>query len=165
MSRLCESLNAAAPVWLERMWVVFWQSTILVAVVALLSVLLLRRSSPAIRYWVWQILALKLLVMPFWTYSVPLPKFVPQTIADVAVVSVPPANVAEDPSETVRATVDGQTPATAATRDTAGELGPNISTRLSWQAWLLVAWGGIVLGQVIRLGLQRRRLLRFLRNA
>src|SRR5262245_17822175 len=36
---------------------------------------LLRRSAPALRYWCWQIVALKLLLMPSWIVAIPLPGF------------------------------------------------------------------------------------------
>src|SRR5262249_60524671 len=52
---------------------VLWQSALLAGLVA--GVCLLRRASPAVRYWCWQILALKLLVMPLWTLALPLPGF------------------------------------------------------------------------------------------
>ena len=43
--------------------------------VATLIAWLLRRSSPVVRYWLWQIVAIKLLLMPFWTFAIPLPSW------------------------------------------------------------------------------------------
>ena len=56
------------------MWAVVWQFALLVAVATLIA-WLLRRSSPVVRYWLWQIVAIKLLLMPFWTFAIPLPSW------------------------------------------------------------------------------------------
>src|SRR5262245_46846805 len=88
MQPIAEPLNAVSQIWADRMWAVLWQSTIVIIAVALMAAVALRHSSPAIRYWVWQILAIKLLLMPFWTYAVPAPWRLPaqsdQPTADLA---------------------------------------------------------------------------------
>ena len=43
---------------------ILWQSALLAGLVASVC-WLLRRSTPALRYWCWQIVALKLLLMPW----------------------------------------------------------------------------------------------------
>src|SRR5262245_65296903 len=97
MSAFLETLNAAAAGWSERIWAVLWQSTILVFAVALVAAILLRRSPTAVRYWVWQILAIKILLMPFWSYAIPLPQFLVPA-RDEAALDVRPAV----PSETMQ---------------------------------------------------------------
>ena len=77
MAALIVELNAAAETWVSVVWGVVWQSTLLIGIIALVAALALRRSSPALRFWVWQILALKLLLMPFWTCAVAVPRSVP----------------------------------------------------------------------------------------
>ena len=69
-------------------WAVVWQSTLLAAGVTL-AALLLRRSSPAVHYWLWQIVALKLLLMPFWTLAVPFPSFAPRAEPPAPALSAP----------------------------------------------------------------------------
>ena len=64
-----DTLNDVASRWVELAWSVVWQSTILATIVALV-VLAFRRSSPEVRYWLWQIVAIKMLLMPFWTVAV-----------------------------------------------------------------------------------------------
>src|SRR5262245_60553540 len=87
MAGFVSQLNAVASAWVESVWAVLWQSTIVVVVVALLAAVLLRRTSYEVRYCVWQMLALKRLLMPFWTYAVPLPWTSPRP---------PPADAAAD---------------------------------------------------------------------
>src|SRR5262249_57417907 len=53
---------------------ILWQSALLASLVAGVC-WLLRRSAPALRYWCWQIVALKLLLMPWWSVAMPLPGF------------------------------------------------------------------------------------------
>ncbi|HTU23894.1 MAG TPA: hypothetical protein VMF30_00765, partial [Pirellulales bacterium] len=60
--------NAWADVWSAQMFAILWQSALLAGIVGLLASLL-RRASPALRYWLWQLVALKLLLMPLWSVS------------------------------------------------------------------------------------------------
>ena len=60
------TLNEWAERWLGAMAAILWQSVVLVALAALIA-WFLRRSSPVVRYWLWQIVAIKLLLMPFWS--------------------------------------------------------------------------------------------------
>jgi beta-lactamase regulating signal transducer with metallopeptidase domain len=165
MTAFIESLNAMAAGWSERMWAVAWQSAILAAAVALVAGLLLGRSPPSIRYWVWQILALKLLLMPFWTFAIPLPRLAYTTRVDLVVdaasnvpgdsaAAIVPrietgghADVAENPSKTRSSSVSAPLP------------------RVTWQSWLLLAWGSVVVAQIGRLLWQRQRLQRLLGEA
>ena len=72
MTAFLETFNRLAGAWAKVIWAVTWQSTLLVAVFAIVA-LAMRRSSPGLRYWVWQIAAIKLLVMPLWGVSILIP--------------------------------------------------------------------------------------------
>ena len=74
MLTMLQTLDGWAEGWLKVMGAFLWQSTLLVAVAALVA-WCLRRSSPVVRYWLWQIVAIKLLLMPFWSLAVPLPSW------------------------------------------------------------------------------------------
>ena len=67
-----KTLNGLAGAWAGLAWAVTWQLTVLVGVFALVA-WWMRRSSPSMRYWLWQIAAIKLLVMPMWGVSIMLP--------------------------------------------------------------------------------------------
>ena len=69
-----ETLNAFAAAWAALMGSILWQSTVLALVVAGIS-FRLRHASPSVRYWLWQIIAIKLLILPLWTLTVPQPSF------------------------------------------------------------------------------------------
>ncbi|MGE5191698.1 MAG: M56 family metallopeptidase [Deltaproteobacteria bacterium] len=166
MQSFLDTLNAAAALLSERVWGVIWQSTILVVVVALVAGLFLRRSAPSVRYWVWQILALKILLMPFWTYALPLPRFLPQPTNDVAPVSPPPADAGRATAEETDLAAAADSPPMM--EPSAGDDAPvpaAFAAMLTWQAWLFVGWGAVVLAQVVRVIGQRRRLVRLLQQA
>ena len=65
------TLNAWAAGWSAHMIAMLWQSATLAGAVGLVASLL-RRTSPAVRYWLWQIAAAKLLLMPIWSVSLAL---------------------------------------------------------------------------------------------
>ena len=138
---------------------VLWQSALLAGVAAGLC-WLLRRSSPVGRYWCWQIVALKLLVMPWWVLAVPLPgiwKEAPPAIAAELAsdarsgpeADAPPANTTTAPQQQIVPTA----PTTATTSHRFAFL-----TQLNWHSWLVLAWLGGVALLAGRIVLQQRRL-------
>src|SRR5262245_21386742 len=72
MNVVATHLNDWSNAWSAVMIAMLWQSTLLAALVGLVS-WALRKSSPAVRYWLWQILAIKMLIVPLWTVSRPIP--------------------------------------------------------------------------------------------
>jgi len=165
MTEFIARWNDLAAIWCDRLWAVVWQSTLLTVVVALLAALALRHSSPAVRYWVWTILAIKLLVMPFWTFAAPLPE-VPFAR------SVSNFGIADERAPIDAATlpafreVDSTPAASAAATVAAAAPEPSVPASLfrtvSWQSWLLLAWAVVVLGQCARIIRQHRSLSRLL---
>ena len=61
---------------------VVWQSTLLALVVAAIAYAC-AAASPAVRYWLWQIVAIKLVLMPLWSWPVLLPAAVPSILDPV----------------------------------------------------------------------------------
>ncbi|HUG89864.1 MAG TPA: M56 family metallopeptidase [Planctomycetaceae bacterium] len=158
MNSAIEQLNAAGDAWTGLMLAVLWQSTVLAVVIAL-AALAARRSSPAVRYWLWQILAIKLLVMPFWTVAVPWPGWIGAASRDIAT-APPSAGDAVLPGTAGR--IEGPAveplrfPDGANAADSSDS--PRWLARIDWPAWLLVVWAAVVACQVVRIAIQRRRL-------
>ncbi|MEW4571418.1 M56 family metallopeptidase [Tautonia sp. JC769] len=69
---MIDLLNTWSAAWAAMTWAIVWQSTILAAVVAV-AARGLRGAMPEIRYWLWQAVAIKLMLMPFWVVSVGMP--------------------------------------------------------------------------------------------
>jgi beta-lactamase regulating signal transducer with metallopeptidase domain/Tol biopolymer transport system component len=143
---------------------VLWQSMLLAGLVAGVC-WLLRRSAPAIRYWCWQIVALKLLLMPWWIVAIPLPGF-------------PGEGAMEDSPPAVKTTRNRQdTPGAPMDRLVAPptgevELAPgeplgwfDFLGQLTWRSWLVLAWLVGIAWQVGCLLVQRGRLERLLSRA
>ena len=171
-----ETLNRVAVYFSSLVVAVLWQSTLLAAVVAV-AAWLLRRSSPAIRYWLWQIVAIKLLLAPLWTLVVPV-AWLPHT----GLVG-PPHPAAQSPAAIV-APRDEPTPAPAPALATAGDHKPAADTAdanppveslvprplqsspsFTWQAWLMCGWAAIVVAQVVLVVWQARKLSGLLQRA
>lgn len=160
-------LNAVAERWVAAAWMVVWQSTLLVGAAALVAALALRRASPALRFWIWQILAIKLLLMPFWTQLVPLPQSTTEAESEPAAGASAPGRVEvgartpgfDGPREAV-VSAESDVPVLLQERVYAP-----IAPQVSWQGWLLLAWGTIVLAHGLRWIWQRVRLTRLLREA
>jgi beta-lactamase regulating signal transducer with metallopeptidase domain len=169
MPHFMTTWNAFASAWFGRMAAVVWQSTIITILAALAVALLMRRSSPAVRYWVWQILAIKLLVMPFWAWAIPWPM---ETRGDVPFISL----LAES-ARPAEIEVTGAESATPAADRALAHVGIPSETPLpeaaashrvvnvSWQGWLLLTWCTVVIVHVVRVLRQHRRLARLLKEA
>lgn len=168
------------------MLAVLWQSAALSMAIGIVA-WLLRRGTPAVRYWLWQIVALKMLVAPVWTLAVPL------TWLPDGLTATPAPDMASAPIEQLKAQTasitDTARPAevaaaiepadddvlSAAARDqrpAAQRAGGSMKRRqiaspaqLTWRGGLMLAWAGIVAAQCGVLAVQRLRLARLLRAA
>jgi beta-lactamase regulating signal transducer with metallopeptidase domain len=70
MNSAIEWANGLAGHWARGMWPVLWQTAALAAIVGLI-VLCNRRMSPALRFWLWMLVPLRLLVMPLIVIALP----------------------------------------------------------------------------------------------
>lgn len=162
MSTLIPMLDDGSQRWLATMVAVLLQSALLAAA-AFLIVRALRRSSPAVRYWLWQIVAVKLLLMPFWTFALPLPSWAtgwptsrPAAISPVGG-RVGDASAATSELDGATAGVNQKAVSPPATPE-------NPPTPISWPSWLLMVWSAVGLSLLVRLMFQRMRLARLLRR-
>jgi beta-lactamase regulating signal transducer with metallopeptidase domain len=158
-----DALNDISAAWTPLVAAIVWQSTLLAVLVAAIA-RALRRSSPAIRYWLWQIVAIKLLAAPLWSITVPVPWPVPA-------VAVAP-RVANQELALEEAAADRSASSKEAST-AAGPSRPRASVsispiqrvgQISWRGWLLIGWGAVVALQLAQLMVQRRRLSRLLRR-
>jgi hypothetical protein len=164
MTSVVETFNWLAAAWVERAWAVTWQSTLLVGVVAAIA-LALQRSSPSLRYWIWQIAAIKLLLMPLWSLSIDLPARHPHEAGARSEAGLPERSgvaISARPLDGRLAFDEDAT--TPGRRRAAGEGWLGILA-LNWQAWLFLGWGLAVAGQVAAIARQRGRLERLRRQA
>ena len=152
MNRAISTLNTLATAWANVAWAVTWQAVVVVVVVGLVA-WLCRRASPALRCWVWQVAALKLLVMPFW--GIPL------------VYWTHSPSVATSPSVAALASTDRQELIQESRPDRIAEPIPPPSAApaeprvsIAWQSGLFVAWVTLVGVQAFGLIRQRGRLVR-----
>ncbi len=163
MLPMIPAMNDWAEGWLRMTWAVVWQLALLVAVATLVA-WLLRRSSPVVRYWLWQIVAIKLLLMPFWTFAIPLPSWAESKPPERLASFQPQEKLGGDALKPLLPSPlpSGITPDAAGTPHTAPFWEP--LAVIGWQAWLLLTWCVVVLWQVVRLLGQRLRLAKLLKR-
>lgn len=176
MASLVVWLNSVSAAWWGVMLAVIWQSTLLIVFASAAVVLILRRVSPAYRFWLCQAVAVKLLIMPFWISTFPLPWFLRGTQATTGASAVtqqterlqrsrPP--VGGEAKALRRNEISGR-PVSVVQHGSpqqsvsapSGALGvtPPVRARLTRPAWLLVAWLAGVCLLTLRLTVQRHRL-------
>jgi beta-lactamase regulating signal transducer with metallopeptidase domain len=164
MAAIIESINRWSGAWAGLAWAVTWQSAVLVGLAAVVA-LLLRRSSPGLRFWLWQIVAIKVLLMPFWTMAVPMP-FLSLDGGSQQSAARDKAEPAVLPADGSRGLAEAEPTGMPPPID---PLGPRPSRttipRLSWQSWLMVGWLLVVAAQFAVLAWQRAGLRRLLREA
>lgn len=172
-----EALNACSPRWIDLAWAIVWQSTLAAAGVAAAATLV-PKSAPTWRHWLWQLMAIKLLLMPFWTMAL-IPQQTVETKLEVGRTIKLPANAR--PNQTRRpADFAGQQNArrpavhsVVSRNDDAfrSVAEPSSVARhtewlnLRWQSWLCLGWLVVVAGQLLRWWWLRRRLGALLRRA
>ena len=64
MNSFVEIANTLAGRWSDGMWLIIWQSAALATIIYLLT-LCIRRASAAVRFWLWMLVPLRLLVPTF----------------------------------------------------------------------------------------------------
>jgi len=165
IAAIIESLNTLSADWAGRMVAVLWQSTLLIAGAALVAILL-PRWSPQLRFWLWQIVALKLLVMPFWTLGVPLLYFPSgdPISATTEVASMDSARPTATPLPAAPSRWHVSTDGLTAPGEVARPDPISATTAPTWPCWLFLVWLAVVIGQLVRLLVQRARLRRLLRR-
>ena len=96
MNAAIEWANGLAAHWARGMWPVLWQTAALAVVVGLI-VLSARRMSPALRFWLWMLVPMRLLVMPLIVVSLPVLANPPAAQLQPAV--TPPSFASQAPVE------------------------------------------------------------------
>jgi len=154
MHGIVELIDRWGAEWATLVVALVWQST-LVALLVAAAAYAIARSSPAIRYWLWQIVAVKLLVLPLWSLALVVP-WLPGATSPIAMPAAAsnelPAVVGPHPLATNTAAPD---------RPLVERAKPPLA-ELSWRGWLLLGWAAIVVLQIGRLAIQRVRLARLL---
>jgi len=158
MNPAIKALNNLAIAWAEVVWAVSWQALLIVGGFAIVA-WIIRRSSPSLRSWLWQIAAIKLLIMPLWGASMVSPmasKGDPGQLSQELPTGQSGLNLAGRVGDPIR--VAGMT-----------EVGANPSQPgnprfepVDWRVWPMVGWTCLVSVQVAAIFGQRRRLIRFL---
>jgi len=157
MTTFVEFADEIAPRWAETMWPAVWQSTVLAGVLFLVG-LFLRRTSASLRFWLWMLVPLRLLVMPFLTIPVPA---LPAKEAPTAPAVVEPWRAsADDYASPESAAADPTAESVllpAETRDTAAPV-PR-GARLHALTYLMGAWllGSSISGMRMVRGWRRMR--------
>ena len=164
MSANINAINIWSDAWTTLIFAVLWQSTALALVVWAIA-FALRRGSPTVRYWLWQIVAIKLLFMPLWSWSLALPWLAkgPADVPRSIVLQVADSLPSDLPPVSVARSVPGESHNSA--HASISETSTAWHGRLSWQSWLFMGWATVVLFQVVKLSSQRLRLSRILRRA
>jgi beta-lactamase regulating signal transducer with metallopeptidase domain len=163
MFAIVDFLNPLSAAWAGLMVAAVWQSTVLALVIAVVT-WRWKRSTPGIRYWLWQIVAFKLLILPVWTVTVPIPGLFPRSPSDrpspppLARMAPPSADRPERRPTSVART--GPEPVPVMVVPPSSSL-PDLSIA----AWLMMGWMLVVSVLILRAFRQRSRLVGLLGRA
>jgi len=161
MNALIENVNRWSQPWADAMAAVLWQSTALALIVAGVC-WILRRQSPSLRYWIWLILAAKLLVMPFWSVGVEGPRWLSREAAVTASASLGAAESSAAFETSAPSAVAARPPTAALPPVSADAPRPAWHRAATWQSWLLLTWAVVVLfaaGRTVRQFIRLKRVL------
>jgi beta-lactamase regulating signal transducer with metallopeptidase domain len=145
-----ELLNRAAEAWFGWMWPMFWQVNLLIVIVWLIDLLVRRWAWPQVRYGLWLLVLLKLVIPPSWSLPVSLTERLSHPVVErfeltddlLATRSGQGAalmDAAAAAGGTGEPTTKGQpTPPTQPGEST--DLAPAARTAMAWQVWPFLAW-------------------------
>jgi prepilin-type processing-associated H-X9-DG protein len=133
MNAAVEWANGLAGHWARGMWPVLWQTAALAVIVGLV-VLCNRRMSPALRFWLWMLVPMRLLVMPL--IVITLPVLANPPAAQLEPAAAPPSFISQAPAEaqaldlTAQPTPPAEPPSIPVPRQ----------VRASIWTWLMAGW-------------------------
>lgn len=167
---MVETINHYAGLWLNWQWSMLWQVGVLVGIVALADRLVRKWAWPQLRYALWLLVLVKLVLPPTLTSPVSLTSTVP-TLAQQAMVTSMPAPPAADhvvhETPSVAAAKTGVSDITAVPGPSLVTLEPKavssgpvavIAPALSWRVYAMGAWLLGVLALSVGLIIHLRRL-------
>jgi beta-lactamase regulating signal transducer with metallopeptidase domain len=160
MNDAIEMANAYSMEWVDTILAVLWQSTGF-AIAAAVVLGAWRGLSPRLRCWAWRLVAVKLLVMPFWMITIPVPPHVTSPLTQTLAIAPAPETqptIRQIPTST--ADHELQVPPAATITTSVASSSP-----LAWQSWLVAVWLSVLAVQVVRLIWQRVTLHRLLAAA
>jgi len=168
MNELVITMNSLAERWAGGMWAVLWQSAILAALVYV-TTRCLRRAPAALRFWLWMLVALRLLVMPLASVSLPVLPATPVAIAHESVPETAITAPATEITATVHTVADEGVGAvepvsTPAAAMTAPEPVSHI-VRPAVRTWLMGVWVMGILFFCVRFAWGWRRMHRIVHRA
>lgn len=186
-------INQLAGNWSAIVIAVAWQVIVLTCIAGALA-FALRRHSPAIRFWLWQLVALKLLLMPLWTLTIDASLLTESVTSDVqqsTLAKMPTAHASTEPiadqiddsppmailpiprrdASTIADPLAKSTLFTATSELSAAPAlnqPPNrdlaVAQTIRWQGWLFLTWLCGVLAQLALLIHQGFKLRSFLKQ-
>ncbi len=155
MSSGIDALNRLSAEWATLVAAAIWQSTLWALIIAVIAYAL-RAASPVVRYWLWQIVAIKLVLtfMGSWSLS-------------LAWLPAPGATVDDTSPALVELVVDplAEMPSGALANPRGARRPDWRLGDMGWQSWLLLGWGAAITWQLAQIVVQRYRLSRLLRQA
>jgi beta-lactamase regulating signal transducer with metallopeptidase domain len=162
MNVLVEAINRWSTSWADAMWAVAWQSAVIVAIVALVS-WALRWQAPALRYWLWVVLAAKLLLMPLWRVELTTPSWLVDGERHLPrATSVAGAELPDTSSASVNM------PAVERIAHHSTATAPVVASRqvtATWGTWLFGIWVAVIVLEIVRVARQYRALRRLLKDS
>ncbi len=127
-----EFANELSTRWAEGIWPIVWQSAILAAAIFLLTRQLVK--APAIRFWLWMLVPLRMLVMPILTITIPvLPSAPPEEFLSIG--NALPAPMEESLQDTSFGAV------ASLPTGPAFESPQTETPKLGVLSWLMALWG------------------------
>jgi prepilin-type processing-associated H-X9-DG protein len=158
---MTETINRIAGVWLNWQWAMLWQTTVLIGLVAIIDRLIRKRAWPQLRYALWLLVFVKLILPPTLTSPVSLTSRVP-ALAQRAIqagmqgqlpsadnratqlLSAKPTALSTTEAPSSLKSSAANPPETLSVQDRPAETGPDhtpiIASALSWPVYVLGIW-------------------------
>ena len=171
---MIEAINQAAQFWWGWMGAMLWQASLLIIIVGLIDVLLRRWAWPQLRYALWALVLLKLLIPPSWGLPISLVSHwggAAQTrIEERLGLSLPAETDVKRPGVSLHSAdriaslqpqgAPGQKAGQAISQPLASSSPPTPRPKLGWKAAAMAGW---ILGVGLFVGLLARRIARLRR--
>jgi beta-lactamase regulating signal transducer with metallopeptidase domain len=145
---MTETINRIAATWLNWQWAMLWQTAILIGVVAILDLLIRKRAWPQLRYALWLLVFIKLILPPSLVSPLSLTSRIPAMTQQVVEHAVQTPPVFIDSQPTAPPAHATPAPAPAGPQPVQDRSVQVAAPAVSWPVYAMAAWlaGVVALG-------------------
>ena len=137
---MTEQLNQMAQAWWDWMFPMFWQVSLLIILVTLLDIAIRRWAWPQVRYALWGLIFIKLIIPPAWQMPTSIISWIQPKVENRIFIQVEPANLITTTSQQTSVSSEPQQ------RQSEPQVSSPVGPKVNWKGLAFLFWlSGVII--------------------